>query len=240
MTTTDPVFVLVHGAWHNSTVWRRLATGLGARGAYCITPDLPGHGGQPGHESLASHVEFVENLLRPLDRDLVLVGHSYGGLVVSGVGRLPRLRRRIYVTAFPGPMSVTESYADGEVSPLAGRLVREADGRWSVPAELAARELYGDCSFEQVEESVKELEPQAARTLTASLPESHAVRHTSVYVRCTADCVVPWSTQTRLSRVAATVIDIESGHSPMLSVPEQLADILIAAATGGGGNDVVD
>jgi pimeloyl-ACP methyl ester carboxylesterase len=83
-------FVLVHGAWHGGWCWRRVADMLQDAGQDVYTPTLTGLG-ERSHLlnpkiNLATHVADVVNVLKWEDlKDIVLVGHSYGGFVISGV-----------------------------------------------------------------------------------------------------------------------------------------------------------
>ena len=82
-------FVLVHGAWHGGWCWRRVADRLEQRGHRVFTPTLTGLGERSHLLSpaidLDTHITDVVNLVRFEDlRDIVLVGHSYAGFVVSG------------------------------------------------------------------------------------------------------------------------------------------------------------
>jgi pimeloyl-ACP methyl ester carboxylesterase len=100
-------FVLVHGAWHGGWCWRRVADLLTARGHKVYTPTLTGLGERSHLLSrdigLATHVADVVNLIR-WERltDLVLVGHSYAGFVISAVAEevQPALAALVFVDAF--------------------------------------------------------------------------------------------------------------------------------------------
>jgi pimeloyl-ACP methyl ester carboxylesterase len=100
-------YVLVHGAWHGSWCWARVRRRLSAKGHEVFTPTLTGLGERSHLLSrgvgLETHVLDVVNLLIWEDlRDVVLVGHSYGGAVVRHVAdRMPdRIRSLIYLDAF--------------------------------------------------------------------------------------------------------------------------------------------
>lgn len=104
-------FVLVHGSWHGGWCWTRLAPLLRAEGQEVHAPPLPGMGRRahvpPTDLRLATHVEDITRLLFYQDlHDVVLVGHIYGGMVITGVAaRAPgRLSSLIYLDAYlPGP-----------------------------------------------------------------------------------------------------------------------------------------
>jgi pimeloyl-ACP methyl ester carboxylesterase len=100
-------FVLVHGAWHGGWCWRRVADRLTAKGRYVVAPTLSGVG-ERSHLandsiSLSTHIDDVVNEIKWKDLEgVVLVGHSYGGMVITGVAE--RMRERItaivYLDAF--------------------------------------------------------------------------------------------------------------------------------------------
>jgi len=100
-------YVLVHGAWHGGWCWKKVVPALRASGHEVYTPTLTGlgeraHLANPAID-LATHVADVVNLMEAEElNEVVLLGHSYGGMVVTGVAdrAAARLRRVIYLDAF--------------------------------------------------------------------------------------------------------------------------------------------
>jgi pimeloyl-ACP methyl ester carboxylesterase len=100
-------FVLVHGAWHGGWCWRFVAERLKAGGGRVFAPTLTGLG-ERAHlldktVNLSTHIEDICRLIRAEDLSgIVLVGHSYGGMVVSGVAdRMPeRIRTLVILDGF--------------------------------------------------------------------------------------------------------------------------------------------
>jgi pimeloyl-ACP methyl ester carboxylesterase len=100
-------YVLVHGAWHGGWCWKKVVPALRAAGHAVYTPTLTGlgeraHLANPAID-LATHIADVVNLLETEElSEVVLLGHSYGGMVVTGVAdrAAARLRRVIYLDAF--------------------------------------------------------------------------------------------------------------------------------------------
>jgi pimeloyl-ACP methyl ester carboxylesterase len=88
-------YVLVHGAWRGSWIWKRVRSKLQARGNKVFTPTLTGVGERchlmSPEVNLETHIADVINLIRGEElTDVVLCGHSYGGCVVTGVAdRIP-------------------------------------------------------------------------------------------------------------------------------------------------------
>jgi pimeloyl-ACP methyl ester carboxylesterase len=100
-------FVLVHGAWHGGWCWQRVMERLKARGHTVFAPTMTGLAERAGEMSRAinldTHVADIVGLIeRENLRDVILVGHSYGGWVISGVAEKvgPRLASIVYLDAF--------------------------------------------------------------------------------------------------------------------------------------------
>ena len=100
-------YLLVHGAWHGGWCWRRVTDILRAEGHTVFTPTLTGLG-ERAHLArpeidLETHISDVLGVLdaEELD-DVILCGHSYGGMVITGVAdRLPgRIKALVYLDAF--------------------------------------------------------------------------------------------------------------------------------------------
>ena len=98
-------FVLINGAWHGGWAWRPVAEHLRTAGHRVLTPTLPGlhDGDDPTAYRLSDVVESVVELVDGRDlRDVTLVGHSWGGYVITGAAHrlAPRLRKLVYWSAF--------------------------------------------------------------------------------------------------------------------------------------------
>src|SRR6266496_2985662 len=88
-TSAGKTFVLVHGAWHGGWCWRRVADLLQKRGHKAFTPTMTGLGERShlidGRVNLATHVRDIVNVIKWESlNDVVVVGHSYGGMIISG------------------------------------------------------------------------------------------------------------------------------------------------------------
>ena len=126
-------FVLVHGAWGGSYGWHLLSPLLRAAGHDVYTPSLTGLGEREHLAApavnLTTHVTDVKNCIEFEDlRDIVLVGHSYGGMVVTGTveGLAGRVKHLVYLDAFV-PDDGQSLYA------LTGATQAAGEGDWQVP-----------------------------------------------------------------------------------------------------------
>src|SRR5262249_52424410 len=102
--STDPTFLLVHGSWHDGACWSAVAGHLRDAGFRSLTPTLVGHD-TDGNRGRVTHDDYVSSVLAELDAvpdAVVLVGHSFGGSVVSRVAELrpERCRSLVYYSAF--------------------------------------------------------------------------------------------------------------------------------------------
>ena len=130
----DPprTFVLVHGAWHGGWCWRRVANGLRARGHRVFAPTLTGVGDRTHlfskDISLQAHVEDILSVVETEELSgFVLVGHSYGGFVISGVADTLRERVSCYVYldgSVPPDMSPGASFSWADFNPPDAREAR--------------------------------------------------------------------------------------------------------------------
>src|SRR6266511_99152 len=121
-------YVFVHGAWGGSWDWRQVDSLLTRRGHRVYRPQLTGLGERVHLASadvgLATHIDDVVNTILWEDlRDVVLVGHSYGGMVITGVAdRIPdRIRRLVYLDAL---LPDSGEAAIGLVDTIRGSFVR--------------------------------------------------------------------------------------------------------------------
>lgn len=148
------IFVLVHGGWHGGWCWREVAGRLRALGHEVHAPTLTGLGERvhlaDAVDGPDTHVEDIVNVILWEElRDVVLVGHSYGGLIVTGVASLlpERIGHLIYLDAFvpeesrspAAAMSSPERRAEIEAARLPdGRVAPSGFYRWSADPERIA------------------------------------------------------------------------------------------------------
>jgi pimeloyl-ACP methyl ester carboxylesterase len=99
-----PTFVLVHGSWHDGHCWSRVRAHLSTAGYPSIAPTLPGHGAGDDRASVThdDYVAAIDAALDTVDGPVVLVGHSFGGSVISRLAELrpDRCAGLVYYSAF--------------------------------------------------------------------------------------------------------------------------------------------
>lgn len=227
-------WVLVHGAWHGGWCWRKLVPLLEARGDRVWTPTLTGLGERAhllhADVDLQTHVLDIAALLEMEDlREVVLVGHSYAGMVVSGVAdRLPeRLAQLVYLDAFlPDAGKALSDYTPRRPAP-AGDAPAAPAPDWRVPPRQTAQE-FGIRDPAEAAWVQARLRPQSAKTFGQALPLRegfpHGVRR--AYIRCTDDAWFVEAAQ-RAARQGAMVRELLGhGHDAMWTAPAALARLL--------------
>ena len=225
---TLSTFALIHGAWHGAWCWERLVGPLSERGHEVVVPELPSEDTEAGLEQYA---ETIEHALGGA-RDVVLVPHSLGGLVGPVVAARRPLEALVYLAALvpePGLSFSEQMSASSEPVLLfeGGRMVDdEGRSHWPDP-EATARIMYGDLPAEDAQWATERLRPQAQRSQTeASPPTPQGLRVASI-IGVNDRVVSPeWSRRVARERLGVEPVELPSGHFPMITHPELLADAL--------------
>lgn len=143
--------VLVHGAWQGAWCWEKVVPLLEAAGRVVVTPTLTGSGVRSAELSaavtLADHVDDVARQLVGRDlRDVVLVGHSYAGMVITGVAEkaFDRLAALLFVDAFypAHGESALDQMTTASQQMWRQRAAQEGDG-WRLPASDGLLDIWG-------------------------------------------------------------------------------------------------
>ncbi|MEZ4568908.1 MAG: alpha/beta hydrolase [Thermomicrobiales bacterium] len=243
--------VFVHGAWTGGWIWRDVAARLRAEGYDVYTPTLTGlgervHLGGPDVD-LDTHITDIINVLSYEDLDdVVLVGHSYSGIVVEGVAdRAPdRLAGLVYVDCAPlsDGMALFNLFGD-EGRAATEQVANEYGDGWKLPFP-SIEDLGNIASIAGLDDAALDLmtrrgTPQPIGTYRQPLSLTHEFdgEYTRSLVACSlGDFSVEWlksgiaSGEPMLEPISApdwTFYELETGHWPMLSEPEELSEIMI-------------
>jgi len=231
-------YILVHGSFHGGWCWDKVVPHLESLGARAIAIDLPGHGAQripASQASLAGYVDHVCQVVAEQQAPVVLVGHSMAGMVVSGVAeRLPEaIRKLVFVCAFlpqNGQALVDLARTDNESLLMPALVFDEPNGVHFVRDEGAREAFYHDCPEDLASAARARLIPEPLSVVTT--PVSLSERFAKVprdYIHCTEDHALGPSLQRRmLEAQPCRVHSIPSSHSPFYSMPERLAQLLVA------------
>jgi pimeloyl-ACP methyl ester carboxylesterase len=211
--------VLVHGAWHRASCWNKVTAGLRERGIAAEAVDLPFGG-------LAADAAAARARIAAAGEGAVVVGHSYGGIVISAAASgLRNVRHLVYLCA----LMLAEDDDLGALMtehplPLLGHLRVEA-GLTSIDPVGAAEVFYADCTRDDAAAAVAQLRsmPMPAADVAVRPAWRDAP---STYVLCTEDAAIAPALQRRMSRHAAHVVEWPTSHSPFFSQPERIVRLL--------------
>ncbi|MBO0873597.1 MAG: alpha/beta fold hydrolase [Pseudonocardia sp.] len=230
-------YVLLHGAWHGGWVWRRVVPDLRAVGHDVLTPTLTGVSDRAHLLSpsvgLDTHVRDVVALLDAEDlSDVVLVGHSYAGQVVTAVAdqRPRRVRARVYLDAFVGddgdaaidllPAPVAEHYRES---------VADGGFGWLIP--VRPPRVLGVTAAADLEWLGRRLTPHPWLAYTQPLTVRGDHRNVpATFIECTEWRRVFRTAAQRAEANGWSVIGIRTGHEAMVTAPKALAKALLEAA----------
>lgn len=241
-------FVLVHGAFIGGWCWRYLRPLLTAAGHEVWTPTLTG-AGERSHlltpdVGLSTHIQDVVNVLEYEDlRDVILLGHSYSGMVITGVADrvADRVAQLVYLDSQIATHGLNAMGASpGSTTEKLGDMSAEAGPRMLPPLPLDAMGIFAPELRAWVEPKLVQLpmkcleEPIFLSRGEPAMPRS--------YIRCTeresleavfkGDPLGPFVEKAR--REGFRFHEIASGHHPMITHPKELAAILSAIAGGAG------
>jgi pimeloyl-ACP methyl ester carboxylesterase len=232
-------FALVHGAWHSAWCWEKLTPLLERAGHNVIAPSLPS---ADGSASFDVYADTVRDALRGYDEDVVVVAHSLAGATGALVPARRPVRHLVHVCSAipePGlslldqwqaqPDMVCKEFSEGWLHALS-----EPDDQMRtefIELGFVRRIFYADCEEATIAAAIDHLQPQSGYpwTVPCSLTQHPPVKSTSVV--CSDDLIVnpEWSRRTAKS-IGAELVELPGSHSPLLSRPAALADVLLDIA----------
>jgi pimeloyl-ACP methyl ester carboxylesterase len=241
---TPRTFVLVHGAWHGGWCWRRVADVLTARGHRVFAPSLTGLGDRAhlfaSEISLQTHVEDILAVVETEElRDFVLVGHSYGGFVISGVADTLRewVSRYVYLDAgVPRDMSPGTSFSWSDSIPPEARearlkWLREQGNGVALPAPPPS--AFAVTNPSDVAWLQRHLRPMPVGTyigtFTFKSSGSNGLKRTYIAATKPPYALLAAARDRIRGNRAWSFTTIAAGHNSMVTAPEELAALLMAA-----------
>lgn len=230
VTMNQPTYILVHGAFHGAWCWEKFTPELDRRGLAWRTVDLPSarRDGDP-LATLADDAAVVAEASQ-IDGTVVLVGHSYGGCVITEATPLiHNLESRVYIAALVPQIgqTATETAREVEAHTDLDDAIKKDGPVLRLDLEAAGSALYSECDVDVRQWATAQLSTQTLASFR-SPRSAETVAVLSRYILCRNDHAIDPSLQDFLATRCEEVMEIQSDHSPFLSHPRELADAMFA------------
>jgi pimeloyl-ACP methyl ester carboxylesterase len=221
-----PSILLVHGAFADGSSWDRVVPLLQAKGYSVVAV----------HEPLTSLADDVAATRRALDLqrgDVVLVGHSYGGAVITEAGNDPKVKSLVYIAAFaPDANESINDLGRGKPAPVWAASMRVDSGGYAwLPSRTVALHMAQD--LPEAEASLLAAKQGPVNTKGFDEKIKVAAWHTRpvFYVRTGLDHMIDPDLQTAMAkRSKATLTSVPTSHVAMLAEPQEVAAVILKAA----------
>ncbi|WP_214405956.1 alpha/beta fold hydrolase [Pseudonocardia lacus] len=223
-------YLLVHGAWCGGWVWDDLAQRLEKAGHRVTAVDrLPSAGTDPASlGDLTADADHVRRVLDTLDEPVVLVGHSYGGMVITELADHPKVRHTVYLAAFwpQRGQSLLDMLGGGA---MPNWIVPRDDGALEITddLELARDTLCADLDRDRTREMLSKavLQSGSAFVVPSTAPDRG---HPTTYMitERESDNCIPVAAQEAMAANADQVVRLPAAHMVQLSRPDELAQAL--------------
>lgn len=223
----DSTLLLVHGAWHGRWCWEPLEAILTARGWDVRTIDLPTvHDRDKAELQLATDAQAVSQAIAEIDGTVTIVAHSYGGVPVTQGAADARVAHIVYIAAFVLDEGESLLSTVGGVAPgwwhVGGALTTAGD-EVQTPQQL----FFGDLENGAADAAAARLTSQATKAFTDKVTQVAWRDRPTTYIVTEQDAIFPLEAQLALAgRSGSEAVRLGTSHSPFLSQPAAVADII--------------
>ncbi|PVH72729.1 alpha/beta-hydrolase [Cadophora sp. DSE1049] len=226
--STKPTIVILHGAWHSAVHFGPLISLLTKAGYPAICPTQPTYNAQPPTKDLYDDANLVQSILKQLieeeEKNVIVVMHSYGGVVGTQAGLKGGVKHLLYMTAFVVKLGDTLAQTFGGSLPP---FIPIEDGSCNMMDPKLR--FYNDLPPEDQDRWVAELRPYPAAASYTTLTNAGYEYVPCTYLFCKNDQGLLIEYQRAMVEdvgVKMKEISCGSGHSPFLSMPEKVVETI--------------
>jgi len=231
--------VLVHGAWSDASSWDAVTPLLKARGIEVITVNLAGHGKDTTSFAGITFQTYVDQVKTAIGTrtNVVLVGHSFAGLVISQVAEeIPaQIKELVFLAAaLPHDGDSLLSLAKQDPASHIGKsLTIDQEHGAAIIAKAAAADIFAADAPQPVQDYITaniKPEPLAPLATPVHLTEKNFGSVKKVYIHTVNDHAISYPAQQYMVKTSkvAKVYSLQSSHTPFISMPDKLAVILVS------------
>jgi pimeloyl-ACP methyl ester carboxylesterase len=217
-------FIVVHGAWADGSSWREVILGLEREGLRVTAAPIP-------LTSLGDDVAAVKRAIARANDPVILVGHAYAGAVIAAVNE-ERVKALVYIAGLAPDEGETVAhvfYRD-EKHPQSPRLAPDVDGFIWMPDEGFGNAFSQNATSEQIALSAAVQRPIAVKCIQEAVPTPSWRSKPSWYLIAEEDRMINPRTQHFMAqRMRATTTSLPVDHTPLLSAPENVVEIIMEA-----------
>ena len=238
---TKPTIVLVHGAWSDVSAWEAVTPLLEAKGINVLAVNLPGHGNDKtpfASITLQSYVDTVKKQIGDL-KNITLVGHSMAGIVISQVAEdMPgSIKKLIYLAAYlpangQSLLDLAKTDADSHVGKFLQ--IDQATASAGIGKDGVVDIFVADASQNVQDKFARGVQPDPLVPFVSpvTLSDNNFGSVEKIYIYTTNDHAVSLAAQQSMVKNAKVKTEhtLKSSHTPFISMPGQLATILIKEA----------
>jgi pimeloyl-ACP methyl ester carboxylesterase len=235
-------YVLVHGAWHTGAEFEPVAAPIRAAGHQVHTPTIRGN--RPGDAKTTGLKEAIQSIADYLAennlKDVILLGHSYGGMIITGVADLApeRIRRLVYWNAFvPNNGECLNDMVPPHYIGLFDAVAAANNNAVMLPFEIWRDAFINDADLDLAKSAFAKLNPHPYKTFTDKIALKRPLAELPIgksYVNCRQDIAMPHSLpwHPRLSERLGLfrLVECDGSHEMFFSNPARLAQAIGEAA----------
>jgi pimeloyl-ACP methyl ester carboxylesterase len=217
--------ILVHGAWADGSSWAKVIPILREKNLQVRAVQLP-------LTSKDADVATVKRALALVEGPTILVGHSYGGVIITEAGNDPKVSGLVYIAAFAPDVGESAGSLGSSVdpAPMGAEVRPDKEGFLSLTEAGVKSNFAQDLSAEEKDLLYVAQAPTAGAALGGNVSQPAWRMKPSWYLVATADrAIQPGLQRTMAARSKATTAEVESSHVAMLARPEETAKLILDA-----------
>jgi len=216
--------VLVHGAWADGSSWKEIILCLRRNGLRAIAAPIP-------LTSLSDDTAAIRRAIARTQGPLILAGHAYAGAVIATIND-ERLKALVYIAALAPDEgeTIAQAFYRDERHPQAPELVPDADGFIWMPDDGFRNAFAQNATADQITLSAAIQRPIALKCIQERVSKPAWKSKPSWFLVAEQDRMINPKTQKFMAkRMGATIRSLPVDHTPLLSAPEEVTDIILEA-----------